>query len=310
MIVITGAAGYIGSHAAAALAEGASPLRVLVRPTTEPEALAFLQALGAEIVLDRADDPRAVERACAGCRAVLHCIGGIQPPRPGDFHSLHEGPAEALAKAAQATGLERIVLVSAIGATHGADNAYHLSKARAEAILRASASTTIVVRPSLVYGRAGGLKDSKLMARLAARLRGGLPLPLPGGGRSLIQPLFVGDLARALALSAAEGVGEVDRPVLLGGPERMTLRAWVERLGEVLGVRPRLIPLPRAAAVALAAVAERVASDPHITVDQVRIMSHNFVAPMDGFEATYGFAPVAPAEGLERTYKAAPDEDA
>lgn len=309
MIGLTGAAGYVGSHAASALAELGVPLRVLVRPTTEPEALAFIQSLGAEIVLDRVEDPRAVERAFAGCRAVLHCVGGIQPPRPGDFHSLHEGPAGALAEAAQATGLERIVLVSAIGTALDADNAYHRSKARAEAILRAGASTTIIVRPSLVYGRAGGLGDSKFMVRLADRLRGGLPLPLPVGGRSLIQPLFVGDLARALALSAAEGMGGSGDPIELGGPERMTLRAWVERLGEVLGIRPRLIPLPRAAAVALAAVAERVASDPPITVDQVRVMGHNFVAPLDGVEATYGFLPLRTAEGLERTYKAGAGRD-
>ncbi|MFQ6672133.1 MAG: NAD(P)H-binding protein, partial [Candidatus Tectimicrobiota bacterium] len=286
MIGVTGATGYIGSHAAAVLAEGGSALRALVRPPVGPEEQVVLQSLGAAVVPGEAADPEAMERACAGCRAVLHCVGGIQPPRPGDFHSLHEGPAEALARAAHRTGLERIVLVSVVGTTLEADNAYHRSKARAEAILASAAQTVTIVRPSLVYGRAGGLRDSKLMARLAAHLRAGRPLPLPSGGQSFVQPLFVGDLARALALSTAEGVG-AGRTLELGGPERMTLRAWMERLAAVLGVRPRLFRLPRPFAVALATCVERVASSPPISVDQVRVMGHNLVAPLDGIEATY-----------------------
>ncbi len=111
-----------------------------------------------------------------------------------------------------------------------------------------------------------------------------------------------------MALSAAEDVG-AGRTIELGGPERITLRAWVERLAALLGVRPRSLPLPRAAALAIAACAERLASTPPITVDQVRVMGHNLIAPLDGIEATYEFAPTTPADGLERTYGATSDED-
>lgn len=308
MICITGAAGYIGSHAASALADRGAALRAFVRPTASAGERAFLQSHGAEIVLGEAADPQAMERACAGCRAVLHCVGGIHPPRDGGFHSLHEGPAEALAEAAQRTGVESIVLVSVVGTALEAETAYHRTKARAEEILRSGAWETTVVRPSLVYGRSGGLRDSKFMVRLADHLHSGRPFPLPGGGRSLVQPIFVDDLSRALTLSAAEGVG-AGRTVEVGGPERMTLRAWVERLAVVLGVRPRLLPLPQAIGLALAACAERLSSTPPITVDQVRLMGHNLIAPLDGIEATYGFAPTKPAEGLERSYRAIADED-
>ena len=215
---------------------------------------------------------------------------------------------KALAEAAQRTGVESIVLVSVVGTALEADTAYHRTKARAEEILRSGAWETTVVRPSLVYGRSGGLRDSKFMVRLAAHLHSGRPFPLPGGGRSLVQPIFVDDLSRALTQSAVEGVG-AGRIVEVGGPERMTLRAWVERLAAVLGVRPRLLPLPQAIGLALAACAERLSSTPPITVDQVRLMGHNFIAPLDGIEATYGFAPTKPAEGLEKSYRAIADED-
>lgn len=301
MICITGAAGYIGSHTASHLAERGVALRAFVRPTAAPEELDYLRSLEAEIVFGQADDPEVMAKALAGCRAVIHCVGGIQPPRPGDFSSLHEGPAEALAAAALRAGLERVVLVSAIGTRPGSDTAYHRTKALAEDILRSKVETTTIIRPSLVYGRAGGLRDSKLMVRLATFLRSGRALPLPGGGRALVQPLFVGDLARALALSAAEGVAE-GQTLDVGGPERMTLRAWVELVAATLGARPRLLPLPQAVAQAVAAAAERFMASPPITVDQVRVMGHNFTAPLDGVQAAFGFAPTTPSEGLKRTY--------
>ena len=301
MICITGAAGYIGSHAAESLAERGASLKALIRPKTAAGERAFLEALGAEVVLGEADDKEAVERSLEGCRAVLHCVGGIQPARPGDFRSLHEGPAEALAAAAERRGIERIVLVSAVGTGPKAESAYHRTKARAEEILGSCGAETIIVRPSLVYGRAGGLRDSKLMVRLSGYLTDGRPLPLTGGGRALIQPLFVGDLALALAASAADGIG-AGRTVELGGPERMTLRAWVEMLASALGVRPRIVSLPRAVALAAAFAMERTSATPLITVDQVRVMSDNFIAPIDGLEATYGIAPTTPEAGLKRTY--------
>lgn len=303
MILVTGAGGYIGSHASLALAESGQTLRGFLRPTAADEARAFLRGLGAELFEGDASDREALKGALKGCRAALHCVGGIQPARPGDFRSLHEGPAEALAQAALESGLEHVVLVSALGARPEADNAYHRSKAHAEETLRAGPWTTTVVRPSLVYGRAGGLKDSKLMARMEAFFRKARPLPLAGGGRNLIQPLFVADLALALALSASKGVA-AGRTLDLGGPERMTLRQWAGRVAEALGVKPRLLPLPLPlkAALAAAALAERFSASPPITVDQLRAMTQNFLAPLDGFQEAYGFAPATPAEGLRRTY--------
>jgi NADH dehydrogenase len=308
LICVTGAAGYIGSHSAWALAEGGEALRAFVRPTTDDEETGFFQQLGAEVVEGEATDPEALGRALKGCRAVLHCVGGIQPSRPGDFHGLHEGPAEALADAGRATDLELVVLVSAVGSRHEADNAYHQSKARAEEILRAGPWTTTVVRPSLVYGQAGGLRESKLMTRLESFFRRGRPLPLPQGGRALIQPLFVGDLARALALSTSKALA-AGQTVELGGPERMTLREWVERVAMALGLKPRLVPLPLIASLAAAAVAEKLSASPPITVDQVRVMAQNFIAPLDSVQGTYGFAPATPAEGLRRTYGPKPEPD-
>lgn len=304
VILVTGASGYIGSHATKTAAGGGEPVRAFVRPGTGSEELAFLRSLGAEVAFGEAEDPEAVSKALAGCRAVIHCVGGIQPSRRGDFRSLHQGPAEALAQAASQEGPERIVLVSAVGVSPGAASAYHRTKARAEEILREAFPQTAIVRPSLVYGHSGGLRDSKLMVRLTTYLRGRKPLPLAGGGLALVQPLFVGDLARALVLSAAEGVA-AGGLVELGGPERMTLLAWVERVAEVLGVKARIIPLPVSFALLGAALVERFVKEPPMTVDQVRVMGHNFIAPLEGVEANFGFAPLTPAEGLKLSYGAA-----
>lgn len=304
MILITGASGYIGSHAAKRAAEEGEPVRAFIRPGTGDEEVAFLRSLGAEVAFGQATEAEAVSEALAGCRDVIHCVGGIQPSRRGDFRSLHEGPAEALAEAASEAGIERMVLVSAIGAGPGAASAYHRSKARAEEILREAFPPTAIVRPSLVYGHTGGLRDSKLMVRLTTYLRSGKPMPLAGGGLALVQPLFVGDLARCLVASATKGVaaGEI---VELGGPERMTLLAWVERVAEVIGVGARILPLPVSFSLIAAALAELLLKEPPMTVDQVRVMGHNFIAPLDGVEANFGFAPLTPAEGLKLSYGAA-----
>jgi NADH dehydrogenase len=309
LICITGAAGYIGSHTALRLAQRGQPIRALIRPETPSQARAFLESLGAELVAGDALDPEVLGRALAGCGSVIHCVGGIQPPRPGDFQALHEGPARALAEAARRAPIEHIVLVSALGTRPDAETNYHRSKALAEILLSHGPWTTTIVQASLVFGRKGGLKDSKLMVRLRSLLEARRPIVLPEGGKALIQPLFVDDLARALALCASEGIAS-GQTIELGGPRRLSLRSWIEMLGEVLGTKAKVVSLPRPLLLGIALALERFSSRPLITVDQLRLMVQNFTAPLDSLKSTFGLEPTELEEALRESYQGELDAQA
>lgn len=162
-----------------------------------------------------------------------------------------------LVAASERTGVERFVLLSALGVDSDVSTAYMDAKRGAERAVRESTLEWVVYRPSVVFG--DGCQFLPFVERLAAAR----VVPLPGGGELRIQPIWVGDLAPMLA-DGVDG-GHAGRTYRLGGPERLTLRAVVE------AVRPGavVVPVPMSVASVGARLAEVVPGVP-VGVDQYR----------------------------------------
>ncbi|HYY78634.1 MAG TPA: NAD(P)H-binding protein [Actinomycetes bacterium] len=213
-ILVTGAGGLVGRAAVAALLEqGVEHVRAVVRDQAQA---GELRRLGAKVAVMEARDPDALEAAMDGVFTACSLTGGPRG-RPGeDPAAAVVEPARVFLAAAEATGVRRVVVLSP-AATSPAVGRYLAAKAEVEARVRASGLEHAILRCTHVLG-AG--------ARLVAHLRAGDPVPVPGSGRQRVAPVWVGDVARAVAL--ADDAVELRATWSVAGPTETSLDELVD----------------------------------------------------------------------------------
>ena len=263
VITVFGGSGFIGRYLVKQLAAEGARVRVAVR---EPAAAGFLRTMGdvgqvAPIQANVGDDG-SVAAAVAGAEAVVNLVGILFERGRRSFAAVHAEGAGRIAAAAAAAGARRLVHVSAIGAALDSPSAYARSKAQGESAVRAAFAQATIVRPSVVFG-----PEDDFFNRFAALARLAPALPLFDGGATRFQPVYVGDVAQALArvIEMAESAGQTYE---LGGPRVYTYREIMELILAETRRRRALIPVPLAAARPLAALMELLPSPP-LTRDQL-----------------------------------------
>jgi uncharacterized protein YbjT (DUF2867 family) len=194
--------------------------------------------------------------------AVMHESG-----RQG-FQALHVMGARNVAAAAKAQGVARMVQMSALGADPNSTSKYARTKAEGEAAVREIYPDAVVVRPSIVFG-----PEDNFFNRFAAMAQLSPALPLIGGGHTRFQPVFVGDVGKALAKAVAsdEAAGQTYE---LGGPAIFSFRQLRELMLAEIGKRRILLPLPWPVAgmIGTAGDLARTLITPPITSDQVKLL--------------------------------------
>jgi len=266
---VTGANGNLGRRVLRRLA-GTHALRAVVRSERAALAVRSVGALPAPeiLVLDYADGER-LAAAARGCTHAVHLVGILRESRTSRYLDAHERSCEALARAADAADLRRIVYPSILGARPDSPNACLASKGRAERILIGARAPALVLRVPMVLG-----EDDYAALALRARARSSSAV-LVRGGASLEQPIYAGDVTEAI-VSGLEAPGLDDVALDLAGPESLTHRALIARAAALLGGRPpRVIPLPRAIAFAGAWLAEQVLADPPVTRAMLGVLDHD-----------------------------------
>jgi NADH dehydrogenase len=172
-----------------------------------------------------------------------------------------------VAKAAREAGAPILVHVSAIGADPRSRGVYGRSKAAGEAAVLEQFPDAVILRPSIVFGA-----EDAFFNRFADMARMSPLMPLIGGGRTRFQPVYVGDVASAIA-AAVEGKGKPGAVYELGGPEVVTFRKLLDRTQEWAG-RDRCylrMPFWLAKVAAFMTVPLPNTLRP-LTVDQVRML--------------------------------------
>ncbi len=253
-VLVTGAWGFIGSHIVTALlAAGHTPV-CAVRAGRGDARFPELARVDCDFARD--DSPDSWRPRLQGIDAVVNCAGILREQARDSHRLVNEATPVALFRACADAGVRRVVQISALG---DADvGAFIAAKHRADEALLAMDLDAVVLRPSLVYSTGGSWGGSSLLRALAAA-----PLiPLPGDGRQPVQPLAAQDLANAVVAALARNPPIRDS-VELVGPETMSLRDWLARWREWLGLgRARFLPLPKWLAGASAWLGERLGSGP------------------------------------------------
>lgn len=220
---------------------------------------------------------------------MINCIGFYLETRTESFRDVHVDGARAIARAAKTQGVRDLIHISGIGADPGSPSAYIRTRAEGEEEVRRTFPAATILRPSVMFSR-----DGAFFGDLGAIVRNLPVVPLFGDGRTRLQPVHVGDVAkairRALELSDARG-----RVFELGGPDRFTYREILQRLAARAGRRRLFLPLPFAFWRALAAGANLLPKPP-LTPAQVALMQHDNVVGDDA--ATFADLSIAPRSAI------------
>ncbi|MGI6245321.1 MAG: complex I NDUFA9 subunit family protein [Pseudochelatococcus sp.] len=274
LVTIFGGSGFVGRHVVRALARRGYRIRVAVR---RPDLAGHLQPLGTvgQITAVQANVRYrdSVTRAVAGAQAVINLVGILRETGRQNFSPVHHEGAGAVAAAAAAEGA-RLVHVSAIGADSASPSLYARSKALGEEAVLAANPQATIFRPSVIFG-----PEDAFFNRFAALARIFPVLPIVGA-QTKLQPVFVGDVAEAVA-RAVDGTVPEGRVYELGGPEVRTLHELVNDVQAVTGRRRPVIALSPGVANIQAAVVETLDKFTFgllpetiiITRDQVRLLA-------------------------------------
>jgi uncharacterized protein YbjT (DUF2867 family) len=181
--------------------------------------------------------PASVEAAMRDSHVAINLVGILASSGAQTFDAVMGTGAGTVAKAAAAVGA-RMVHVSAIGADADSPSHYARAKAAGEKAVLSAAPTATILRPSVVFG-----PEDQFTNRFAALARLSPALPLIGGGLTKMQPVYVGDVADAVA-DAVDGKTKAGATYELGGPEVLTMREIMGIILATIERRRMLVPLP------------------------------------------------------------------
>lgn len=275
MILVAGGTGFVGGRIVRELARRGKRVAVLTR-----DAARTAERHAAPEAEYRQGDVRDAE-SLAGALWDVEVVIGSQtfpnspienPARGQTFAEVDARGTENLVGAAQAAGVRRYIYISGAGAA--ADAGYHWfrSKWRAETAVRESGLTYVIFRPSWVFGPGDKALNRFLsMSRL-------LPfVPLIGNaGKQLLQPVFVDDVARAVAEAVDSGAAD-NQTFDLGGPEVLSMKDIVRTALEVAGRKRLLLAAPKPLMKAMASVLQFLPGRP-LTPDAVEFITMDALA--------------------------------
>jgi NADH dehydrogenase len=273
LVTVFGGSGFLGRNVVRALCKRDYRIRVAVR---RPELAGHLQPLGRvgqiHAVQANVRYPASVEAAMRDSYVAINLVGILAPSGAQTFDAVQARGAETIAEAAAAVGAS-MVHVSAIGADENSPSHYARAKAAGEKAVLAALPSTTIMRPSIVFG-----PEDEFTNRFAALARLAPALPLIGGGNTRMQPVYVGDVATAIA-DAVDGKARAGATYELGGPEVLSFREIIELILEITDRKRMLMSLPFGLARLQAIFLQFAPGALKLTPDQVELLrSDNVVS--------------------------------
>ncbi|MDL2339958.1 MAG: complex I NDUFA9 subunit family protein [Pseudomonadota bacterium] len=278
-VTIFGGSGFIGRYVCEYLLQAGVRLRVAVR---DPRTAFFLQPLAqvGQFGAVRADlgGRESVAAAVKGADCVINLCGAFRT-----MEAVHVEGARIVAEEARAAGASSLVHVSAIGADPQSNSTYGRTKGEGEDAVRAAFPGATIIRPSLVFG-----PEDALTNRFAAM--GRMPVVPVLAAKVRFQPVYVRDLAQAIAAATLDPARHGGKIYEIGGPEVLTMLDLQRAIFAQTGQSPDLVELPDIAGTLLSKFGFLPGAP--LTGDQWKMLQHdNIVAPGAQGLAAFGIAP-------------------
>jgi NADH dehydrogenase len=278
LVTVFGGSGFLGRNVVRALAKRDYRIRVAVR---RPELAGHLQPLGKvgqiHAVQTNLRYPASVEAAMRDSHVAINLVGILTEGGGQTFDAVQSKGAATVAQAASRAGA-RMVHISALGADENSPSSYARAKAAGEKGVLAAVPSATIMRPSVVFG-----PEDQFSNRFAALARMSPALPLIGGGLTKMQPVYVGDVATAIA-AAVDGNAKSGATYELGGPEVLTMREIMELILDITDRQRMLVSLPFGIARLKAMFLQFAPGALKLTPDQVELLRADNVVS-DGAKA-------------------------
>ena len=275
-ILVTGATGYVGRHVVARLLKDGYLVRALVRKGSDRDAI---EGHGVEFFEGSVTKRESLSGACNGCYGVIHLVGVINDVEDTMEH-IHIDGTRNIVDEAKAGGVKRFIYLSGLGSRADAVARYHKTKYAAEQIVAQSGLEGYSFPASIIFGPEDEFVNLFVtFAKNIADLR--YPswpiMPAIGGGKSVLQPIWVEDVAQILVNACA-----LDFPAKLppgkyeiGGPDALTVKEIMKIAIRAAGTTRIFVPVPMFAANIIATLMEKFSSKPQLTRDQLIMLQED-----------------------------------
>jgi len=265
-VLVLGGSGFVGRHVCEKLQQRGVRVTVPTRRASNARAVQHLPGL--TVVEASVHDAAALQRLVQGHDAVVNLVA-ILHGSDAAFEHTHVRLPQLLAQACQTGGVRRLVHISALGVQTDSPSRYQRSKARGEALLRASGLDLTVLRPSVIFGA-----DDRFL-NLFARLQSVFPVMPLAGASARFQPVWVEDVAAAVVACLCDPVhrtASVGQTYDCAGPEVLTLADLVRLAGRLSGHPRPVLPLPDALGQLQALLMEWAPGEPLMSRDNLAAM--------------------------------------
>jgi uncharacterized protein YbjT (DUF2867 family) len=273
-VTVFGGTGFIGRRVVRHLRESGARVRAVSRHGGLGE------DGGVEPIAADAHDERAVRAAVVGADGVVNAISLYVEHGSNTFHSVHVETAAKIARAARQAGVRRFVHVSGIGANAASSSPYIRSRGEGEAAVQTAFPGAVIVRPAAMFA-----SDDAFLTTILRLLRSLPAYPMFGDGRTRLQPVYVDDVASAIAQILRQG--QKPYPIYeLAGPRVYSYEELLRTIARIAGLRPVLMRMPFVFWNAFASIAEMLPQRP-LTRNQVELMQIDTIASQNlpGFRA-------------------------
>ncbi len=290
MILLTGASGFLGRHLLWRLLSAGAAVRCLARPGTP--GTAWLREQPVELTVGNLLAPNTVAESCRGIRQIVHLAAPVREVRDAVVDGFHREGTLSLLAAARAAGVERLVMVSPLGSAPSAGLPFLRSRGAAEQHVRDSGVPYVLLQSSLMFG-----KGDRLVSGLIRVLRRTGLVVLPGTGRTLIQPIWVGDVVSCI-MRALQGEAYVDRTIPIGGPQHLSYEEIADQVGKMMNLpRVKLHVSPRALGW-IVRLLETFGQQVFLGYRHLELLDVGTVTAPDAVARSFGFHPMPLVEGI------------
>jgi len=290
MILVTGATGFVGCHVVRRLVGAGEAVRCFCRPGS-PD-IDRLKAQPVEIVHGHLHDPDAAARACRNVQHVIHLAAPTREVRDTVVEQFHRQVTACLVQASRHAGVSRLLMLSPMGCSESAGLRYLRSRGVAEECVRASGVPHIILQSSLIFGA-----GDRLIGGIIRLLRRTGLLVIPGTGKTMLQPIWVGDVVSCL-VRALHDDAILDRTIPIGGPQHLSYEEIADQVATMLNAPRTTVHLSQRVIGVAGRILEGVGRNPFLAYRHLELLEVGTITALDAVKRAFGFQPMPLIEGV------------
>lgn len=300
MILVTGASGFLGRHVVRRLVGAGEAVRCLCRPGSL--GADWLKSQPVEVVFGHLHDSDGVGHACRGARQVIHLASPIHEVRDAVMEQFHQRTTSCLVDGARRACVDRFLMVSPLGCGTSAGLPFLRSRGAAEECLRGSGLPFVILQSSLMFGA-----GDRLIGGIIRLLCGTGLLVIPGTGKTMLQPIWIGDVVSCL-LRALRDDKVVDRTIPIGGPQHLTYEEVADQVAKMLNLPRVKVHLSRRTVGWASRLLEGLGHNPFLGYRHLELLDVGTITALDAVKRAFDFQPMPLVEGV--AYQLVPRRDA